>query len=144
MSNLNRTATRVSHPFQSLLDSFFVDSLPEVFPGPAAPATDIAESPEALIVSVALPGVEDADIHLDIHDGRLTVTADRKSDPLASTEGVTWHRREQRIGTWSRTVLLPDNVNPEAVEAVYRHGVLRVTIQKHPKSKPVRVQIKSS
>ena len=143
MRNTNQVALRLTSPFHSLFDSFLADSLPEVFPGPAAPATNIAETADALILSFELPGVEEKDIQLDIHDGRLTVKAERRDDRTEGN-GTTWHRVEQRVGQWSRTLVLPDSVNAEAVEAVFRNGVLTVTIQKQPKSKPVRVQIKGS
>jgi HSP20 family protein len=139
----NQLALRLARPFGGLFDSFFTDTLPEVFPGAAAPATNIAETTDNLILSFELPGVEEKDIQLDIHEGSLTVSAERR-DERTEGNGTTWHRVEQRTGQWSRTLVLPESVNPEAVTAVYRNGVLTVTIQKHPKSKPVRVQIKGS
>jgi len=139
----NQLAPSSRPPFGGLFDSFFTDTLPEVFPGAAAPATNIAETTDNLILSFELPGVEEKDIQLDIHEGSLTVSAERR-DERTEGNGTTWHRVEQRTGQWSRTLVLPESVNPEAVTAVYRNGVLTVTIQKHPKSKPVRVQIKGS
>jgi len=143
MRNTNQVALRLADPFRGLFDSFFADTLPEVFPGAVAPATNIAETADSLILSFELPGVEEKDIQLDIHEGRLTISAERRNERTEGN-GTTWHRVEQREGKWSRTLVLPDSVNPEAVAAVYRNGVLTVTIQKHPKSKPVRVQIKGS
>src|SRR5262245_29437931 len=143
MRNNNQLALRLANPFAGLFDSFFADTLPEVFPGAAAPATNIAETADNLILSFELPGVEEKDIQLDIHEGRLTVSAERR-DERTEGNGTTWHRVEQRVGQWSRTLVLPESANAEAVTAVYRNGVLTVTVQKHPKSKPVRVQIKGA
>lgn len=140
MQNQNRVAVRLTNPLQNLLDSFFVDNLPEVFPGDAAPATNIAETAEAFTISFALPGVAEEDIQLDLHDGRLQLTAERRDEPKAEGE-ITWHRVEQRYGKWARTLQLPDSANPAAVEARYRNGILTVVIGKHPKARPVRVQI---
>ena len=126
-------------PLSSLFDTFFSDHLPEVFPGSHAPATNIAETEDALELSFELPGLSEEDIHLDVHNRLLTVSAERKREE--KTEGKTWHRREQQAGKWARTLQLPDSVDTSKVEATYEAGILRVTVQKLPQSKPVRVQI---
>jgi HSP20 family protein len=133
-------------PLCGLLDSFFSDGLPEVFPGAMAPPTNIAETPDALLVSFELPGIDEKDIQLNVHDRRLTVSAERKDarDDAGTQGDATWHRVEQRFGQLSRTIILPESANPEAVEATYRNGVLDVKIGKHAKSRPVRVAIKGS
>ena len=133
-------AVRFASPFQ-LLDAFLTDHLPEVFPGHLAPATNIAETDDAFVLSFEMPGVEERDIQLTMHERQLTVSAERKEEQ--KQEGTTWHRVEQRTGQWSRTIALPEAANADAVEATYRRGVLEVRVPKHPKSKPVRVQIKA-
>ena len=82
------------------------------------------------------------DISLDIENRKLTVTAERTA--AEKVEGTTWHRREQRTGKWSRTIQLPESADQGNVEAVYKQGILHVTIGKHPKSKPQKIQIKGS
>ncbi len=143
MQNQDSLAVRVRSPFRGLLDSFFADSLPEAFPGPLAPATNIAESADQLAIEFELPGVEESDIQLEVHERQLVVHAERK-DTRAQAKDTNWHRVEHRFGTWSRTIVLPDSVDGAAATAKYRNGVLSVTIPKHPKSKPVRLQIKQS
>ena len=131
-----------SQPLVRLFDSFFTDSLPEVFPGPLTPATSIVETPTSFLVSFDLPGIDEQDIQLDLQEGNLTVSAERKEQATAAD--ATWHRREQRHGQWSRTIVLPESANPQAIEATYRRGVLEVVVQKHPKSLPTRVPIKGA
>lgn len=138
----NQQLVTYRSPFRGLLDSFFPDSLPEVFPGPRVPATDIAETEDAFLFSFELPGVDEQDIQVNVHERRLTVTAERKDQ--RQQEGRTWHRAEQHYGQVSRTILLPDAANPEAIEATFKNGILGVHVQKHPKSKPVRIQVKGS
>ena len=132
---------RLSRPL-SLFDSFFSDNLPEVYPEHVAPATNIAETSENLSLSFEMPGISEEDISLDIENRKLTVTAERTA--AEKVEGTTWHRREQRTGKWSRTIQLPESADQGNVEAVYKQGILHVTIGKHPKSKPQKIQIKGS
>ena len=130
------------NPIRSLFDSFFTDHLPEVFPDHFAPATDIAETENDFELTFEMPGLDENAIQLDVHERELTVTAERKAEP--KVEGKTWHRVEQRTGKWKRTILLPDSADTGSVEASYRQGILRVELKKHPKSRPVRVQIKGA
>lgn len=141
MRNLNPVSLRLPRPFH-LLDSFFADNLPEAFPGALAPATNIAESADSLTISFELPGVDEKDIQLEVHEGRLSVQAVRKDERDGSE--LTWHRYEQRAGQWSRTLILPESANTQAVEATYRNGILTVTIKKRQEAKPTRVQIKGA
>jgi HSP20 family protein len=135
----NKPSLSLTDPFR-LLDAFFTDQLPEAFPGNRAPATDIAETTEAFLLSLEMPGVAEDAIQLDLHKRKLTVTAER-AEPDAC-EGQRWHRREQRFGKWARTFQLPESADCEAVEATYRQGVLCITVAKLKQSQPVRIQVK--
>jgi HSP20 family protein len=128
-------------PFRSVFDSFFTDTLPELFAGENPPRTNIAETDKALVLSFELPGLDEQDIDVQIEDRTLTVLAERKEE--ARDEGTTWHRVEHRYGKLSRSILLPDSVRSDGVEAVYRRGILTVTVQKRPESQPTKVQIKA-
>lgn len=137
----NALTTRRS-PLHGLFDSFFSDHLPELFPGDRAPATNIAETADGYELSFEMPGLAGDEIALDVHDRNLTVSAERKA--VARQEGTKWHRIEQHHGKWSRTIVLPEAADTATIEAAYDQGLLRVTLQKRPESKPVRVQVKGS
>lgn len=138
----NRNITPFRSPFAGLIDSFFADSLPEAFPGSAAPASDIVETKEAFVLHLDLPGVRDQDLEVEVHDRTLRVRAERKQAGLA--EGTRWHRRERHFGKVERTIVLPEIANLEAVEAKLENGVLTITVPKVAEKQPVRVQIKTA
>jgi HSP20 family protein len=125
--------------FQSLIDNFFSDTLPELFEQGNLPRTNIAESAEDYTVQFELPGIPQDAIEVNLHEGQLTVKAERKQPEQA--EGRRWHRVEQRYGVFSRTIVLPKDANPEAIEAVYQQGVLTLSIKKVPAKTPVQIKI---
>ena len=124
-------------PIATLFDSFF---LPELFAGDLEPRTNIAETDQAYELSFELPGLDEKDIQVQVHDRQLTVTAERREEQ--KSEGKTWHRIEHRYGKLSRTVLLPEAARSDAVDASYKQGVLSVTVQKSPERLPTKVQVK--
>ena len=129
-------------PFRNLFDSLFADRLPELFANDLQPRTNIAETDTSYVLSFELPGIDEKDIQVQVHDRQLTVTAERRED--GKTDSKTWHRVEQHYGTLTRSVLLPEPTRPEAVEATYRQGILTVTLPKRPESVPTKVQIKKA
>lgn len=128
-------------PLGGLIDSFFSDSLPEAFPGALAPATDIAETQDAFVISVALPGIAEQDIHVEMHEHNLKVRGERKDE--REQEGTRWHRKEQRFGAFERIVSLPQTADAARIEAKLGNGVLTVTVAKTQKAQPVRVEIRT-
>ena len=128
-------------PLGGLIDSFFSDALPEAFPGALAPLTDIAETKDAFVISVQLPGIAERDIHVEMHEHNLKVRGERKDE--REQEGTRWHRKEQRFGAFERTVSLPQTADAARIEAKLGNGVLTVTVPKTQKPQPVRVEIRT-
>jgi HSP20 family protein len=88
---------------------------------------------EAILVREAVPGFEVKEIEVKISGNLLTVHAERKEK-----KGET----EKLWGELNRTVLLPEGVDPEHVEATYRNGVLEVRLPKLPEAKERRIEVK--
>ncbi len=128
-------------PLGGLIDSFFSDALPEAFPGALAPLTDIAETKDAFVISVQLPGIAEQDVHVEMHEHNLKVRGERKDE--REQEGTRWHRKEQRFGAFERIVSLPQTADAARIEAKLGNGVLTVTVPKTQKPQPVRVEIRT-
>lgn len=106
------------------------------------PAFDVSETDEHIIVKADLPGVDVKDIDISIVGNVLTVKGEKKQEKEEKNE--SYHRIERSYGSFSRSISLPAEVNPEAVEAVYKDGVLKLTIPKAEKSKPKKIEIKTA
>lgn len=141
MRMLPTQTSRRRDPFTSLFDSFFSDSLPELFTNDHLPRTNIAEDQTSYLVSLELPGIDEQDIDVQVEGDRLVVRAERKSE--TEEKDRKWHRVEHRYGAISRVVSLPKDARADAIEAVYRRGVLSLTIPKAEEAQPRKIQIKA-
>lgn len=108
--------------------------------GSRYPALDVAERENETVVVAELPGMKKDDIRISVHDGMLTVSGERKAAALP--EDGRWIRNEIPAGRFSRSVLLPHDVNVDAVSAELSAGVLRVTLPKVEAARPREIRVK--
>ena len=122
-----------------------VDSLVDQFFGPSvsrgaswrAPAA-IWDAKDQLHLEIDAPGVQLEDVDITFDKGRLSLVLERKAPDL---DGTLWHS-ERGYGKVTRTLALPETVDPDTIEATLRDGVLRVTIGKRPELQPKRIEVK--
>jgi HSP20 family protein len=103
------------------------------------PAMDLVETPDHFVLRADLPGMSEEDVHIEVEDRVLTVSGERKAEHESEKEG--FHRVERAFGAFSRSLTLPDGVDPEAVQASFDRGVLEVRIPKPEQRKPRRISI---
>jgi HSP20 family protein len=103
------------------------------------PAMDLVEADDHYLLRADLPGVSEDDVKIEVENDVLTVSGERKAEHEQQGEG--YHRLERAYGLFSRSMTLPDGVDPEAVEAKFERGVLEVRIPKPEQRKPRRVSI---
>ncbi len=89
---------------------------------------NVAETQASYMISAELPGIDEKDIELTVHDGVLTLKGERQSE--AEEEGKTWHRVERTYGRFSRALQLPGDADENKVTASMRNGVLQIEIAK--------------
>ncbi|MBS1872511.1 MAG: Hsp20/alpha crystallin family protein [Acidobacteria bacterium] len=106
---------------------------------PWAPAVDILETENELLLKADLPGVEMKDIDIQMENGTLTLRGERKYENQ-KTEGG-YHRIERSYGSFARYFTLPETVNVEAVKAEFKNGVLTVTLPKKELAKPRQIKV---
>jgi HSP20 family protein len=104
-----------------------------------APAVDIYETPNELVVKADLPDVNDKDIDVRVENNLLTIRGERKFEKSVSEENFL--RVERTYGAFSRSFSLPNTLNAEAIGAEYKNGVLTVTLPKREESKPRQVKV---
>jgi HSP20 family protein len=105
------------------------------------PAMDLVETQDHLVLRADLPGMSEDDLDIEIKDGVLTVSGERKAEQGQKEEG--FYRVERAFGRFSRSLSLPEGVSADKVNAKFDRGVLEVKIPKPEETKPHRVQIGS-
>jgi HSP20 family protein len=104
-----------------------------------APAVDIYETENELVLKADLPDVNEKDIDVRIENNMLTVRGERKFEQKVKEDNYL--RIERTYGAFSRSFSLPNTVNSEAIKAEYKNGVLTVEMPKRAESKPKQVRI---
>jgi HSP20 family protein len=100
---------------------------------------DLTEADDHFVLKADLPGMSDEDVSIEVQDGTLTISGERKAEHEAHEKG--WHRIERQYGSFSRSLTLPEGVNPDGVSAGIDNGVLTVSIPKPEERKPRRISI---
>ncbi len=98
-----------------------------------APSVDITENNDAFLIKAELPAVKKDDIKVEINQGVLTLSGERKQE----SRDEKAHRIERFYGSFSRSFTLPDNVEESAIAAAYQDGVLTLTLPKTVEAKPL-------
>jgi HSP20 family protein len=104
-----------------------------------APAVDMYETKEDLVVKAELPGVSEKDIHLSVNGDMLSLKGERRWEHETTHEGV--YRMERWYGKFERTLPLPFPVEAGKVKANYREGVLTVSLPKAEQIRPRDIKI---
>lgn len=103
------------------------------------PAINIGETPDAVNVYVFAPGIDPSKLDLSIQRNLLTISGERRtSEPEGKAQS---YLRERFNGSFRRVISLPDDIDPNQVNATYRNGVLGVIIARHEAAKPRQIQV---
>lgn len=105
------------------------------------PEMEVFEKNHLLTVRLDVPGLKKEELAAHVAEGVLTVEGERKHE--TEEEENRWYRRERTYGRFVRTVTLPEGVNPKEVKALFKNGVLEVTVPLHAEAPPAphRVEI---
>ena len=104
-----------------------------------APAVDIYETEDAVVVKADLPDLNEKDIDVRVENNMLTIRGERKFDQTVKEDNFL--RVERSYGAFSRSFSLPNTVDTEKIQASYKNGVLKVELPKRAESKPRQVKV---
>ncbi len=106
------------------------------------PALNVGSTPESVEVYAFAPGLDPASITVDLDRGALTIAGERQSAvPAKTDEKTTLHLNERFDGRFRRVLNLRDDIDPNAVTATYRDGVLHVSIKRRAAAQPRRIEV---
>jgi HSP20 family protein len=104
-----------------------------------APAVDIYETENELVLKADIPDVNEKDLDVQVENNMLTIRGERKFEQKVKEDNYL--RVERTYGAFSRSFSLPNTVNTEAIKADYKNGVLTVELPKRAESKPKLVKV---
>jgi HSP20 family protein len=121
---------------QTLFDSELVGN-----PNANLLAVDVASDENNVIVRAALPGFNEDEIDVNVHDNVLTIAAESKTE--REDKQANWHIREMRYGKFARSVRLPDEVATNNADAALENGILTVKLPKEKPSPVHKIAVKA-
>jgi HSP20 family protein len=104
-----------------------------------SPTFDVKETSEAFVVRADLPGVDEKNIDVSVHNGVLTITGARQAEERK--DGESFYLYERQFGSFSRSFALPDTADAERIDAKLVNGVLEVSIGKRAEAKPRKIAL---
>jgi len=104
-----------------------------------APAVDIYETPQELVVKADLPDIDPKDLDIRVENNILTIRGERKFEKKVNEDNYL--RVERSYGSFARSFTLANTVNSEAIKAEYNNGVLTLTIPKREEAKPKQIKV---
>lgn len=102
------------------------------------PPVNVGATPTKVDVYVFSPGLDSKAVDVSIQQNLLTVVGERKAP---AQEDVKFYRQERFYGEFRRVITLPEDVDPERVEAKYTDGILHIAIQRREAAKPRQIEI---
>ena len=145
MSNLIRwKPAREMMTLREAMDHLFDDAFTRPLTlrdGWSAPAIDMYQTDDEIIVKASLPGVKADEVQINISGEVLTIKGETKQ--MEEKKEKAWHMREQRWGAFERAVALPTKVVSDKAKAEFENGILTVTLPKAEEVKPKIINIKA-
>src|ERR1700704_1182087 len=86
------------------------------------PAMDLVEHDDHFVLRADLPGLAEGDVNIELHDGSLTISGERKAEHTTQERG--FYRVERQFGSFSRTLTLPDGIDPGRIQGSVLNGVV--------------------
>ena len=133
--------TSLRRQMDQLFDRLWEPEFPEATAlGEWNPIMDVAETKDSLIIKIEVPGIHPEDLQLSLQEQILTIKGEKKKEREEKEE--RYFRMERAYGSFARSVRLPYPVDPAKVSAMFRNGVLTVTLVKIPEAKGISIPIK--
>lgn len=104
------------------------------------PAVNVSETPETVVVTAEIPGLEPKEIEISVVGDTLTIRGEKRME--REEKGKTWYRREIVGGKFTRSFTLPTSVDAEHVDATSKAGILTITLPKRAEARAKKIEVK--
>lgn len=110
--------------------------------GEWAPAVDMVDHKDEIVLRADLPGFEDKNIEVTVQDNMVTLRGERKEEKEEKKED--YYRSERAYGAFMRTLALPVGVEADKVKAMFKNGVLEIHLPKAKEAKGKKIEVKAA
>jgi HSP20 family protein len=132
-------ALAVSSWFDELFSGW--DPWEKSLPTTLSPKVDVIEDKDSYKITADIPGIDKKDLKVEVSNGVLLISGEKKEEKYDKDKDRYYHF-ERSYGSFERQFRLPEEVDPEQVDAKYTNGVLELTLKKSEKAKPKQIEVK--
>lgn len=129
--------------FNSLFDTAF-GGMPDSWKVTQMPKVDVKEGKDSYALQMDLPGCTEKDVNIEVDHGVLTISSAKTEEKEEKKDGEKWLIRERNSSRFTRRFTLPDDVDQEKISAVFKNGVLNVTMNRKELPAPKRIAIEAA
>ena len=122
------------------LDELFAPELMQRSRERAYPQVNMGVTDKSVEIYLFTPGMDASALDVSIEKNLLSVSGERKQNELDDEDAL--NRRERFVGKFKRTIALPEDVDPDQTEAIYRDGVLHISVAKKEEVQPRQIKVK--
>jgi HSP20 family protein len=141
--DLFKWTKNIKPKFPNIVENFFGkkidDEVKDVEAVATVPSVNIEDKKKAFEVSLALPGVEKKDVNIEIVDDKLVISSEKQYQNEESDGN--WMRKEYGYASFQRIFQLPENSNPDKIDASMKKGVLKISVGKLKEGSPTKKKI---
>ena len=125
------------------LDQIFGDSAPwtggiRSLPAGTFPAVNVGSTGDSVTVYLFAPGLDPKSLDVSLQQNMLSISGERN---VPIDQSATYYRQERFSGTFRRTIGLPEDVDPDQVDAKYRDGIVQIIVRRRESTKPRQIEI---
>jgi len=131
---------RLHSDMDDLIKTFFGDWTLPSYERRVWPPIDVADEENSICVRAEVPGCKAEDIDISVQGNTLTIRGEKKYSEEKKEKG--YYHVETTYGSFRRDITLPSEVEPAKIEASCKDGILKVTLPKTEKVKPIKVKVK--
>ena len=118
-----------------------MSAFPVTVPSTFAPPFEVKETSTGYVFQADLPGIDAADVDVNLTGNRLTISGKREAEKEDKTD--TYYTYERTYGSFARSFTLPDGIDTNAMTASLTNGVLTIDVKKLPEAQPKKIEVQS-
>ena len=103
------------------------------------PPVDIYETGDGIVLKVELPGINKADVSVEVKDNVLTLKGERLLDPAIKDD--QYYRKERSFGKFNRSFSLQEQIKSDLIKASFKDGILTIEVPRPEEEKPKQVTV---
>jgi len=125
-----------------VFDDFFSLKSTDLFESEWIPSIDVEDKKKSISLKAEIPGIDEKDLNVTLEKNILTISGEKKEERMEEDKDKKYLFSERKFGSFSRSIVLPEGIKADNVNATFKKGVLNIEIPKEKEAETKRIDIK--